>query len=269
LSLEVNLLAGKNLAGKGNSPRPEKPKETLPESIISLTAVFVSALFIITFVVQWFVIPSGSMENTLQIGDYLLVDRLAPAMRAGFLGPLLPYREVKHGDIIVFIHPDPNEKGMYVVKRVIGLPHDRIHLRNGVVYRNGAAVAEPYVVNKQGAHDDFRDDFPRSSPPRIAGVPSWWPLLQRENTEGEDLVVPEGDYFGMGDNREESLDSRYWGFIPRENIIGRPMFIYWSFRTSAEQMQGTSWGDRGARWLHGIIHFFDKTRWRRMFRMVH
>jgi len=262
------LLAGKNRTEKNNSPKPEKPKETLAESIISLAAVFVSALFIITFVVQSFVIPSGSMENTLQIGDYLLVDRLAPAMRAGFLGPLLPYREIKRGDIVVFVHPDPNEKGMYVVKRVIGVPHDRIRLRNGVVYRNGEAVAEPYVLRKQGNHEDFRDEFPRFSPPRIAEVPSWWPLLKKESTDGEELVVPEGDYFGMGDNREESLDSRYWGFIPRENIIGRPTFVYWSFQTSGEQMQQTSWGDRGARWLHGIVHFFDETRWRRLFHLV-
>jgi signal peptidase I len=266
---EAPLFARKHLADKESLQEPEKKKETLPESILGLVAVLVSALFIITFVVQSFVIPSASMENTLQIGDYLLVDRLAPAPKANYLGPLMPYREIQRGDIVVFVHPDPAEKGMYVVKRVIGIPHDRVRLRNGVVYRNGEALNEPYVLRKQGTHDDYRDEFPRFSPVRQQGVPAWWPLLKSTNTQDEDLVIPEGDYFAMGDNREQSLDSRYWGFIPRENIIGRPMFVYWSFQTAPDEIQRTTWGERGERWLHMVIHFFDETRWSRMFHRVH
>ena len=261
------MFARKNVAEK-TSQEPEKKRETLSESILGLVAVLVSALFVITFVVQSFVIPSASMENTLQIGDYLLVDRLAPAPRAGYLGPLMPYREIQRGDIVVFVHPDPRQKGMYVVKRVIGVPHDRIHLRNGMVYRNGEVLNEPYVLRREGTHDDYRDEFPRFSPVGQQGVPAWWPLLKSTNTEGEDLVIPEGDYFAMGDYREQSLDSRYWGFIPRENIIGRPMFVYWSFKTAPDELQGTTWSERGARWLHMVIHFFDETRWSRVFHRV-
>ena len=260
------MFTRKNVAEKKQGA--EKKKETFSEFVLGLASVFVSALFIITFVVGSFVIPTGSMENTLLIGDHLFVDRIAPTMKARFLGPLMPYREIKHGDIIVFVHPDPAQKGIYVVKRVIGIPGDKIHLRNGVVYRNGESLNEPYVLHRRGNYDRFRDEFPRYSPAGFVGVPSWWPLLKSANTQGDDLVIPEGDYFGMGDNREESLDSRYWGFIPRENIVGRPMFVYWSFNTSPDEIQSTSAGERIASWFHVIVHFFDETRWRRMFHPV-
>lgn len=259
----------KNLAEKTTSQKPEKKKETFSESLLGLTSVFVSALFIVTFIVQPFEIPSGSMEQTMLVGDHLLVDRITPTRKAGYTGPLVPYREIRRGDIIVFVHPDPAQKGIYVVKRVIGIPHDHIRLRNGVVYRNGEALNEPYVLRKRGDHDDYRDEFPRLSPAGLQGVPSWWPLLKSANTQGEDLVVPEDDYFGMGDNREESLDSRYWGFIPKENIVGRPMFVYWSFKTPSDQYTRTSPSERMGFFFHEVIHFFDETRWRRTFHLVH
>jgi signal peptidase I len=247
-------------------PEKRKRKETLPESILGLAAVLVSGLFIITFVMQAFEIPSGSMENTLLIGDHVFVDRLTPTIKAGYLGPLLPYRQVRRDDIIVFLHPA--QRGMYVVKRVIGIPGDRIHLRNGVVYRNGEALNEPYIMPRSGRHVDFRDEFPQFAPPIGPDVPPEWAMIKRDNTRGEDLVVPEDDYFGMGDNREDSLDSRYWGFIPRQNIVGRPLFIYWSFITPSDQQQRTSWGERAGFLLHIAVHFFDQTRWSRMFHRV-
>jgi signal peptidase I len=247
-------------------PDKRKRKETLPESILGLAAVLVSGLFIITFIMQAFEIPSGSMENTLLIGDHVFVDRLTPTIKAGYLGPLLPYRQVRRGDIIVFLHPA--QRGMYVVKRVIGVPGDRIHLRNGVVYRNGEALNEPYIMPRSGQHNDFRDEFPQFTPPISPDVPPEWAMIKRDNTRGQDLVVPEDDYFGMGDNREDSLDSRYWGFIPRQNIVGRPLFIYWSFITPSDQQQRTSWSERAGFLLHIAVHFFDQTRWSRMFRRV-
>jgi signal peptidase I len=249
------------------SPKSEKRKETLPESIASLAAVLVSGLFIITFVIQAFEIPSGSMENTLLIGDHVFVDRLTPALKAGYLGPLLPYKPVRHGDIVVFVHPATPD--MYVVKRIIGLPGDRIHLHEGVVYRNGEPLKESYILKASGEESlrAFRDEFPKYPAPALREVPSEWTLLMRASTRGEDLVVPEGDYFGMGDNRNNSLDSRFWGFIPRENIVGRPLFVYWSFITPETQPE-RSLAERAGFLLHIVIHFFDQTRWRRMLHVV-
>lgn len=249
--------------------KPEKKKETLPESVAGLAEVLVSGLFIITFVMQSFVIPSSSMEDTLLVGDHLFVDRLAPAAKASYTGPVLPYRNVRRGDIVVFVHPD-HEKygGTYVVKRIIGVPGDRIHLRNGEVYRNGEKLNEPYRIHKRGNYDPYRDEFPAISPAGISDVSYYWPLKLRESTQGEDLVVPPGNYFGMGDNRDASLDSRYWGFIPQENIIGRPLFIYWSFVTPSDEYERTTMGERVSFLFHQIVHFFDETRWSRTFHRV-
>jgi signal peptidase I len=246
--------------------KTEKQKETLPESISGIASVLVSGLFIITFLVQAFEIPSGSMENTLLIGDHVFVDRLTPAMKASYLGPLVSYRPVRHDEVIVFLHPA--EKGMYVVKRIIGIPGDRLHLHNGVVYRNGQALNEPYLNPRRGAPNDYRDNFPAFSGAGDPNVLPEWPLLLREYVHDGELVVPAGYYFGMGDNRSNSLDSRYWGLIPRENIVGRPLFAYWSFETPPDQVMRTSLRDRAAFLLHTVVHFFDETRWSRMFHLV-
>src|SRR6202140_5174653 len=134
---------------KGNQEEHEvegKPRETTVEFLASLAAVLVTGLFIITFVVQAFEIPSSSMENTLLIGDHVFVNRIQFAPKSSWVGPLLPYREVRRGDIVVFLHPDPHDAGTYVVKRIMGEPGDRIHLRDGVVYRNGEALKEPYIL---------------------------------------------------------------------------------------------------------------------------
>jgi signal peptidase I len=261
---QEKLLATKTEEPKTQKKKAHKQKETLPESIAGIAAVLVSGLFIITFVVQAFEIPSESMLNTLLVGDHVFVDRLTQAPKS-FLGPLMPYGEIHRGDIIVFISPVTPD--LHVVKRVIGIPGDRIHLKDGVVYRNGVALNEPYVVHS-GHPSHFADNFPNVSFYEASGIPPEWPALVRANQQGEDLVVPEDDYFGMGDNRDDSADSRYWGFIPRKNIVGRPLFIYWSFDTPKDQYQHTGWGDRIGFVFHVVIHFFDKTQWRRMFHMV-
>ena len=203
------------------------------------------------------------MENTLLVGDHVFVDRLSATAKQSFIGPLLPYRDIQRGEIIVFLHP--SEPGMYVVKRVIGIPGDRIHLANGVVYRNGQELKEPYLL-RQGTPDEYRENFPRGYP---FGVNSEWPMVMRQHIQNGDLVVPQGSYFGMGDHRDVSLDSRYWGFIPRGNIVGRPLFIYWSFITPSDQYERKSISDRVAFFMHVIVHFFGETRWSRMFRPVH
>jgi signal peptidase I len=247
----------------------EKPKETPVEFLSSLAAVLVTGLFIITFVVQAFEIPSSSMEDTLLIGDHVFVNRVQFAPQSSWVGPLLPYRDPRRGEIVVFLHPDPQTAGMYVVKRIIGVPGDKIHLRNGVVYRNGVALDEPYVLHdRDNSFDSYRNNFPSVPPSDGDGLSSDWSGELASHIEGDDLVVPPGRFFAMGDHRGVSLDSRYWGFIPKENIIGRPMFIYWSFETPADQVQKTSWGDRILFLGKVVLHFFDETRWKRTLQSV-
>jgi len=251
---------------KNDSPKPEKKQETTPEFVASVALVLVVGLFIITFNLQAFEIPSSSMENTLLIGDHVFVDRVTLAPRTRWIGPLIPYRQVQHGDIVVFL--SPAEPGLYVVKRIIGIPGDRIHLRDGVVYRNGEKLDEPYVLHDPNSYNDYRDNFP-AVPPSMGIVTREWHLLMPDYIHDAELVVPPDSYFAMGDHRDVSYDSRYWGFIPRENIIGRPMFIYWSFETPADQYHKTSIPDRLAFVLRVIVHFPTQTRWGRMLKMVH
>ena len=252
--------------GKNKDTVPEKKKETFSESLSGMAAVFVSGLFIITFIVQAFEIPSGSMENTLLVGDHVFVDRLTPMSKASYVGPLMPYREIKRGDIIVFLHP--TEPGMYVVKRVMGIPGDRIRLKDGVVYRNGEPLQEPYLHAHDRPTSPYRDDFPAIQAGPMDEVTSEWPMQMQAHLRNGELVVPPDSYFGMGDHRDVSLDSRYWGFIPRNNIVGRPLFIYWSFETPSDQYERKSAGERISFLGHIVIHFFDQTRWSRMFHLV-
>ena len=245
----------------------EKQKETTVEFLASLAGVLVTGLFIITFVLQAFEIPSSSMEDTLLIGDHVFVNREQFSAPAHYLGPLLPYRGVRRNDIVVFLSPE--EQGLFVVKRIIGIPGDRIHLRDGVVYRNGERLDEPYVQHKMGDYNPYRDNFPALPPSEMYGVHNEkWQSEFRSHIEGDDLVVPPNSYFAMGDNRDVSYDSRYWGFIPRGSVIGRPMFIYWSFITPPDQYQMRRAGDRLGFLAHIVIHFFDETRWSRTLRIV-
>jgi signal peptidase I len=255
------------LFAKSKDKKPEKKKESLSESIAGIAAVLVSGLFIITFIVQAFEIPSESMVQTLLVGDHVFVDRLSPTAKAAYVGPFLPYREIRHGDIIVFLHP--KEHGMYVVKRIIGVPGDRIRLHEGKVYRNGELLNEPYVIHSSGDKIPYRDEFPAISADGQPNVNSEWPMEMHDHVVNGELVVPPDKFFGMGDNRDVSLDSRFWGFIPRENVIGRPLFIYWSFDTPKDQYMRTSWVDRVGFVFHVIGHFFTETRWNRMFHFVH
>lgn len=234
-------------------------------SLQSLLTTIVIAVFVITFVVQAFQIPSESMENTLLIGDYLLVDKL----RYGggeIWDYLVPYRPVRRGDIIVFHYPvNPSQ---HFVKRVLGVPGDRIHLVNKQVFVNGTPLQEPYVRYSSMVRDAYRDDFPRLDIP-VPGLEGRWWLQMRKLVEDGQLIVPEGHYFVLGDNRDESLDSRYWGFVPRENIIGRPLLIYWSVRSVDNELPiAPSAGDKLYHFAYAVTHLFQITRWDRTFRLV-
>jgi signal peptidase I len=252
---------------KKKIPEEEKPHETTVEFLASLASVLVTGLFIITFIIQAFEIPSGSMEETLKIGDHVFVNRVQFSPSTPWMGPLLPYRQVQRNDIVVFL--SPMTPGLYVVKRVIGVPGDHIHLRDGAVYRNGEKLDEPYAIHKDPARfDNYRQNFPAVTPSLADQLAGYWQDSLSQYVQGEDIVVPPNSYFGMGDNRDESYDSRYWGFIPKENLVGRPMFIYWSFITPPGQYEQREIGERISNLLHVVIHFFDETRWRRTFKVI-
>ena len=214
-------------AGKAEVPAEEQ-KSTAREYLESLVVTVILALFGTTFLIQAFKIPSSSMEDTLLIGDHLMVDKVGYGP-GGMWNWLLPYTDVQRDQIIVFRYPlDPTT---YFVKRIIGVPGDHIRLENKEVYRNGERLQQDFVVHKDGSFNNFRDSFPDFY--AGAGFPEWMEDYKNYVKNGE-IVVPEGRYFVMGDNRDMSSDSRYWGFVPRENIVGKPLLLYWSFESTSE-----------------------------------
>jgi signal peptidase I len=231
----------------------------LISSLQSLLGTVVIAIFVITFIVQAFQIPSESMESTLLVGDYLLVNKLCYG--GGGMGDfLMPYQKIARGDVIVFHYPvDPQQ---HFVKRVIGLPGDRLRMVNKTVFINGKPLIEPYVQFIEPPNNLFRDNFPRTDVPAYHLEGKWW-LEMRKLVEDGQLIIPEGNYFVMGDNRDDSQDSRYWGFVPRENIVGKPLLIYWSVKTQ-DPPSGQSY-----RFAYAATHIFQNTRWNRTFRLVH
>ena len=241
-----------------DTPDADAPRGTIAEWTITILLL----LFLTTTLVQAYVIPTGSMEDTLLIGDHLLVDKLAFAPSGPVSRWLLPYTDVKRGDIIVFRYPVDIRQTF--VKRCIGVPGDRIRVVNKEVYRNGVKLDEPYKYNKTDYVDAYRDNFPGE--PNVSVDRRALDMLQNHTVNGE-VVVPPNSYFAMGDNRDSSLDSRYWGFVPRENIIGKPLIIYWSYDAPTDQLSDPSIG------LDHILdvgrNFFSKTRWRRSFMLIH
>jgi signal peptidase I len=252
-------------------PKPRHNRWNVPEHLQFCLVALTIALFVITFVVQAFRIPSGSMEDTLLVGDYLLVDktRFGPAGTWQFL---LPYRAIRRGDIIIFHYPE--DTSQHFVKRVIGLGGDRLRLRNGRVYLNGRALAEPYVVFKGHFSDPFRDNFPQGDRHDEDVSRSWAAQLRTLVRNGE-LTVPHDSYFVLGDNRDQSLDSRYWGFVPRQNVTGRPLLIYFS-RVDAEDDAGDNdepvasgpADDKLFTLRARISHVLGGVRWRRILRLA-
>lgn len=230
--------------------------------IAEWTVTIILLLFGTTTLVQAFVIPTGSMEDSLLIGDHLLVDKLAYAPPGPLTRHLLPYSDVKRGDVIVFRYPVDIRQTF--VKRVVGVPGDRLRLVNKQLYLNGKKLDEPYVYHKTEYIDSYRDNFPGEPNQHIAE--SAQAMLEKNVRNGE-VVVPDGSYFAMGDNRDSSLDSRYWGFVPRENIIGKPLIIYWSYDAPTEALASPGLGLDHMKDV--VINFFSKTRWRRTFKLIH
>jgi signal peptidase I len=216
-------------------------------------------LFGTTTLVQAFIVPTGSMESTVLIGDHLLVDKLSYAPADSFSKYLLPYTEPKRGDVIVFRYPMDIRQNF--VKRVIGVPGDHLRILDKVVYVNGKALVEPYTQHVDSRMEPYRDNFP--APPNGPVADRAQEMLSAQVSNGE-LIVPPNSYFAMGDNRENSLDSRYWGFVPRENIIGKPLVIFWSYDAPTEQWAG----DSGSHYLDLAKNFFTKTRWNRTLKLV-
>jgi signal peptidase I len=234
-------------------------------TVQSIAGTVVIAVFVVTFLVQAFTIPSESMEDTLLIGDYLLVDKFRYG-DGGWWKHILPYRPIQRNDIVVFHYPV--NPAQHFVKRVVGLPGDRVRLINKKVYVNGTPLEEPYVQYISKDRQPYRDDFPRTDVPALGVTAKWWAQM-RKLVEDHQLIVPEGYYFVLGDNRDDSQDSRYWGFVPRENIIGRPLLIYWSARELNNDLPTSpTAGDRLYHLAYAVTHLFQITRWERTFHLV-
>ena len=247
-----------------SAPAPVQPSPRSGETLLqSLLSIVVIVLFVITFIVQAFQIPSESMEKTLLIGDYLLVDKIHFG-QGGIWDWLMPYRDLKRGDIVVFHYPiDPSQ---HFVKRVIGVPGDKIRLRNKTVFVNDQPLPESYAVHVPGDRNFYRDNFP-ADPDFVNEVDASWRSGMWQHLHNGGLVVPADMYFVMGDNRDHSLDSRYWGFVPRDNIVGRPLVVYLSLR---DQQEGADGSGNGKLFNSGrlLTHVWQFARWDRMFHLV-
>jgi signal peptidase I len=221
----------------------------------SLLVAGVFVLFVRTFVVQTYQVPTGSMEKTILVGDHLLVNKFAYGPRLPGLAKLLPYRDVHRGDIIVFKKPgDDRDDNNVLVKRAVGVPGDLLQVRDKALYANGKAADGPYVQ-----HID--PDTYAAGDPRV-------PESSVLRDQFGPYRVPPVSYFGMGDNRDNSLDSRFWGPIPRENIFGRPFLLYWSYEAEPNSHVWRGPIDKIRQLASVAIHFFSRTRWDRMFRLV-
>jgi signal peptidase I len=246
----------------------ERRRAPIREYAESLLVTILLALFGTTFVMQAFKIPSPSMVPTLMIGDHLLVNKFIFGGHGAWYEKVLPYREIRRGDIIVFKFPfDAHE---HYVKRVIGVPGDRVKIVDGTVYVNDVVLNEPYVYHDPAAHyHPFNDSFPPTSRHFLRDQvrPEWAEQLLDHVKDGA-LVVPPGEYFAMGDNRDQSWDSRYWGFVDRDAVMGAPVVIYWSLDSGDDSLEDQTLGARLTGLADAITHFRSRTRWSRMFHEV-
>lgn len=217
----------------------EFQKSTVREYFESIVITAIIALFATTYVIQAFKIPTGSMESNLLIGDHLLVNKFIYGLGSGFISKTMPYKEPKRGDVIVFKYPNSPE--VAYVKRLMGLPGDKIEMIGRTLYINGQALQENYTqyIDPGSVNERFGP-----------------------------YNVPPGHYFAMGDNRDNSQDSRFWGFVPRDYILGKALVIYWSFETPRDEYLQTSVPDRARQFADVFFNFFTKTRWARTFKII-
>jgi signal peptidase I len=225
-------------------------KSVVREYFESIVIAVILALFVRTWVVQAFKIPTGSMENNLLIGDHLLVNKFIFGPTPLAIGrALLPVRPIRRGEVIVFKYPDEPDRDF--IKRVIGLPGETIELRNKKVYVNGKPLDEPYVHFLTPPSTDYQEVTSSDV---------------RENFGP--VTVPVDQYFMMGDNRDNSSDSRYWGFLPRSYVKGKALLIYWSYESGREDYVDEGLLMSIKRLGSVVTHFFTKTRWERLFRPI-
>jgi signal peptidase I len=225
-------------------------KSVLREYFESIVIAVILALFVRTWVVQAFKIPTGSMENNLLIGDHLLVNKFIFGPTPLAIGrAVLPVRAPRRGDVVVFKYPDEPDRDF--IKRIIGLPGETVELRNKKVYINGQPLDEPYVHFLTPPSSDYQEVTSFDVRERYGPV-----------------SVPPDQYFVMGDNRDNSQDSRYWGFLPRGYIKGRAALIYWSYESGREDYIDEGWGTTVKRLASVVAHFFTKTRWERLFHQI-
>jgi len=255
-------------AGRQAAEEVHANATTLSEYLESLLVTVILALFGTSFVVQAFKIPSQSMEKTLLVGDHLLVNKFVFGARGSWYDKYLPYRPLARGDIIVFKFPYQDHP--HFVKRVIGLPGDRLKVVDQQVYVNGRPLNEPYVVHDAASgYDPLNYSFPPAGNQLFVSlVQPEWAREIRNHIQGDELVVPPGKYFAMGDNRDHSLDSRYWGFVDREAIMGRPFLIYWSIEANSNDYGEASFGQRIVGIFDTLLHLPALTRWGRMLHTV-
>jgi signal peptidase I len=242
---------------------------TLSEYLESLLVTVLLALFATTFILQAFKIPSPSMEGTLLVGDHLLVNKFIFGGHGAWYEKILPYRSLERGDIIVFKYPYQDHT--HYVKRVIGLPGDHLKLVDQRVLVNGKPLNEPYVVHDAAAgYDPLNYNFPPQGVQLYSSplVPEWAHEIKKY-VRGDEIIVPPGKYFAMGDNRDHSSDSRYWGFVDRDAIMGRPFLIYWSVEASSADYSASSFFQRLAGIFDILLHLPTRTRWSRMLHTVH
>ena len=228
------------------SPEPFK-KSVAREYLESVVVAIILALFIRTFVVQAFKIPTGSMEQNLLIGDHLLVNKMVYSPSLGRLeDTVLPKKPIERGHVVVFKYPDDPSRDF--IKRVIGLPGETVELRNKVVYVDGKPVDEPYVHFLEAPLSPGDPEYGYRGDERF----NWGPQ-----------TVPPGHLFVLGDNRDNSRDSRFWGFLPVDQVKGRAFIVYWSYEASRDEYNRTGWD-----WVKDTLAAFGKTRWSRFFHVI-
>ena len=244
-----NLPPDSDLRSPG--PRPSG-KGKLREWVESLAFTIVFVLLFTQFVAQATQVPTESMKPAIMVGDHFFLDKLGfPSNYPEVVRPYLPARSIEHGDIIAFRAPDGGN--IPFVKRVIGVPGDVIEIRDKIVWANGVALEEPYKI--------YVDEELYTRDP-------WIPEQIRIRDNYGPVDVPEGSYFAMGDNRDNSNDSRYWGFVPHEDVIGKPLFVYWSYQNDPYLPGDRTLGDRVRGYASVAAHFFTRTRWFRMGSMI-
>ncbi len=251
MSRDMKSPARKAADPLARTPRPFT-KSTAREYLESIVIAVILALFIRTFVVQAFKIPTGSMENNLLIGDHLLVNKFVLGPTASSLERLLlPMGAIKRGDVVVFKYPEEPDRDF--IKRIIGLPGDTLELKEKKVYINGVPLDEPYVhfLEPPGSRESLHEVTSTDVRERYGPV-----------------TVPENQYFAMGDNRDNSQDSRYWGFLPRDYVKGKALLIYWSYEAEREDYEDADVQTTLRKLSSVFVHFFTRTRWDRMLHQI-